>query len=241
MGAVPESLPEPAPVCQICGAGPEARELVRAVLIRPSIVREIRKAGIDWDEAGYLCRPDLNEFRGRYIGGLLSRDRGELSKLELDVVASLREHELLSLDIEAALDRDQTLGGRISDWIAAFGGSWRFIGLFAMVLAGWILINAVVLTKAAFDPYPFIFLNLILSCVAAIQAPVIMMSQNRQEARDRLRSQGDYRINLKAELEIRQLHEKMDHLISHQWDRLLEIQEIQTEIMSELAADRHSR
>ncbi len=103
------------------------------------------------------------------------------------------------------------------------------------MLFGWIAINSHVLLSKPFDAYPFILLNLILSCLAAIQAPVIMMSQNRQEARDRLRSQSDYQVNLKAELEIRQLHEKLDHLISRQWDRLMEIQAIQTEIMSEIS------
>ena len=88
------------------------------------------------------------------------------------------------------------------------------------------------------DPYPFILLNLVLSCLAAIQAPIIMMSQNRQEAKDRLRSQHDYQINLKAELEIRHLHEKIDHLLSHQWDRLTQIQEIQLDLLSEMSKKR---
>jgi uncharacterized membrane protein len=95
------------------------------------------------------------------------------------------------------------------------------------------------LLKRPFDPYPFILLNLVLSCLAAIQAPVILMSQNRQEAKDRLRSQHDYRVNLKAELEIRQLHDKIDHLLSHQWERLVEIQQIQIDLLSELTGLRH--
>ena len=99
------------------------------------------------------------------------------------------------------------------------------------------MINTVVLLARPFDPYPFILLNLFLSCLAALQAPIIMMSQNRQEARDRLRSENDYRVNLKAELEIRHLHEKLDHLLQNQWQRLLEIQEIQIELMNELTAD----
>jgi len=99
----------------------------------------------------------------------------------------------------------------------------------------WIALNSVLLLRRPFDPYPFILLNLVLSCLAAIQAPVIMMSQNRQESKDRLRSQHDYRVNLKAELEIRQLHDKIDHLLSHQWERLVEIQQIQIDLLSELA------
>ena len=117
-------------------------------------------------------------------------------------------------------------------------GSWRFISIFMAVLFIWIFINTIVLIHKPFDPYPFILLNLILSCIAAIQAPIIMMSQNRQEAKDRLRSEHDYRVNLKAELEIRHPHEKMDHLLMTQWQRLLEIQEVQTELMEELARKR---
>ncbi len=117
-----------------------------------------------------------------------------------------------------------------------FGGSWTFLILFGVFLLVWVVMNSLVLFWRPLDPYPFIFLNLILSCLAAIQAPIIMMSQNRQEAKDRIQSQYDYRVNLKAELEIRHLHEKMDHLLSHQWERLVQIQELQLELLSELGA-----
>jgi uncharacterized membrane protein len=110
--------------------------------------------------------------------------------------------------------------------------------LFGIFMAAWIGVNSAVLLWRPVDPYPFILLNLVLSCLAAIQAPVIMMSQNRQEAKDRLRSEHDYKVNLKAELEIRQLHEKIDHLLSHQWERLVEIQQIQLELLSELGRSR---
>ncbi len=128
-----------------------------------------------------------------------------------------------------------TLGERIADNVAKFGGSWRFIISFGVFLVMWMIINSIVLLRRPFDPYPFILLNLILSCLAAIQAPIIMMSQNRQEAKDRLRSEHDYRVNLKAELEIRHLHAKMDQLLTHQWNRLLQIQQIQVELIEEIA------
>ena len=121
----------------------------------------------------------------------------------------------------------------MSDRLASFGGSWTFIILFGVVLFTWMGFNIVIAGTSQFDPYPFILLNLVLSCLAAIQAPIIMMSQKRQEAKDRLRSLNDYRVNLKAELEIRHLHEKMDHLITRQWQRLAEIQQLQLEIMQE--------
>jgi uncharacterized membrane protein len=148
---------------------------------------------------------------------------------------SLKEHELVSTNINAEFNRKLTFGEHMADKLAVYAGSWRFISIFLAVLLLWICINTVVLIQKPFDPYPFILLNLILSCIAAIQAPIIMMSQNRQEAKDRLRSEHDYRVNLKAELEIRHLHEKIDHLLMTQWQRLLEIQEVQTELMEELA------
>ncbi len=118
--------------------------------------------------------------------------------------------------------------------MAEFGGSWRFIIYFAVVLVVWITFNSVELLSRPFDPFPYILLNLVLSCLAAIQAPVILMSQNRQEAKDRLRGEHDYRVNLKAELEIRLLHEKLDLLLTHQWQKLLEIQRIQMDLMEDM-------
>jgi len=147
---------------------------------------------------------------------------------------SLKEEELLSQNINVEFEQKLTLGERMADRLAEYAGSWRFITGFIVVLVVWVLINSLVLIVRPFDPYPFILLNLVLSCLAAMQAPIIMMSQNRQEAKDRLRSEHDYLINLKAELEIRHLHEKIDHLLMNQWQRLLEIQEIQMELMGEI-------
>ena len=136
-------------------------------------------------------------------------------------------------EVNTQFDQQLTLGERVADRVASFGGSWRFIGLFAAVLIIWMLVNSAVLQQP-FDPFPFILLNLVLSCLAAIQAPVIMMSQNRQEERDRMRAENDYLVNLKAELEIRMLMLKVDSLLHHQWQRLLDIQEVQTELLEEM-------
>jgi len=227
------------PACQICGITDPRREIIPAAIVRPSIAGEIRKTRPDWNEDGFICRRDLNDFRSRYIHNMLTEEKGELSQLEAEVFESLKQHELVASDVDEEFQQKLTFGERVSDNISGFGGSWKFIGLFALVLVVWIAINGHAILSKPFDPYPYILLNLILSCLAAIQAPVIMMSQNRQEARDRLRSQSDYQVNLKAELEIRQLHEKLDHLISHQWERLMEIQDIQTEIMSEISVPKH--
>ena len=159
---------------------------------------------------------------------------GELSTLELDVMRSMKDQGLLAKNVNVEFDRKSTLGERLADKVAEFGGSWRFIITFFIVMVMWIIMNSVLLLRKPFDPYPFILLNLVLSCLAAIQAPIIMMSQNRQEAKDRLRSEHDYQINLKAELEIRFLHEKIDHLLAQQWQRLVEIQQIQMDLMEEL-------
>ena len=169
---------------------------------------------------------------------MLEDEIGELSVLDQEVVDSLQEREILSENIGKEFDKDLTFGERLSDKIASFGGSWTFIIVFFAILMIWIVINGVILAMRAFDPYPFILMNLILSCLAAIQAPIIMMSQNRAEARDRARAENDYKVNLKAELEIRHLHEKIDHLLRKQYNRLFEIQQIQIELLEELGQKR---
>jgi len=208
--------------------------VIAAATVRPSIAEVIRAEHPEWSPEQYICRPDLARFRERYVHSLLESERGELSSLEDEVVKSLAAHELVSENVEAEFERKWTFGERLADRIATFGGSWAFLILFAVLLTLWIAANSVVFLWRPVDPYPFILLNLILSCLAAVQAPIIMMSQNRQEAKDRMRSQHDYQVNLKAELEIRHLHEKLDHLLSHQWERLVQIQELQVELLSEL-------
>jgi uncharacterized membrane protein len=227
--------------CQICGRSKARVALLPAAVIRPSIAQHIMQAFPAWSSAGFICLDDLNRFRSAYVQSLLQEEKGELTSLERSVVESLARHETLAQDVEATFQKKLSLGERLADRIADFGGSWTFILLFAGVIVVWVLINTIFLLGRSFDPYPFILLNLLLSCLAAAQAPVIMMSQNRQEARDRLRSENDYRVNLKAELEIRHLHEKLDHLLQHQWERLMEIQQIQIELMNELVPGRRGR
>jgi uncharacterized membrane protein len=159
-----------------------------------------------------------------------------LGSLERRILSHVVRRTPVATDANAEFERQSTFGERVADQVARFGGSWTFIGLFLGMMAVWMTVNSQ--EGKPFDPFPFILLNLVLSCLAALQAPVIMMSQNRQEAKDRLRSQHDYKVNLKAELEIRHLHEKIDHLLSHQWERLVEIQEIQLELLSELGRRR---
>jgi len=228
-----KSLSNP-PRCQICGKDDPATDLIPAMLVRPIIVDLISKSYPDWSNEGFICLNDLNGFRNDYLRSLLETEKGELSALEAEVVESLAKHENLSSDIDREFDSALSFGERLSDKIAEFGGSWRFLIIFAGVLSLWIAINSIYLFTRPFDPYPYILLNLILSCLAAVQAPIIMMSQNRQEDKDRLRGAHDYQVNLKAELEIRHLHQKIDHLLSRQWERLVEIQEMQFELLQEI-------
>lgn len=221
--------------CAVCGKTFPTQDLVPGSAIRDVVVKEIVNDHSNWSPEGYICRPDLAKYRAKYVHFLLESEKGEVTTLEQEVLHSIRDHELLTKNVDEEFERKWSFGERLADRIAAFGGSWTFLICFGAFLALWIVINSIVLVWHPPDPYPFIFLNLILSCLAAIQAPVIMMSQNRQEAKDRIRSQHDYQVNLKAELEIRHLHDKIDHLLSHQWDRLANIQEIQLDLLSEIS------
>ncbi len=186
------------------------------------------------NQVALALQPQRRLLRAEYVRGILEEEMGRLTRLEEEVLEKLKEQDLIVRNINEEYNENLTIGQRMADRIASFGGSWAFIGTFIGVLFAWITLNSVVFLWRPFDPYPFILLNLILSCLAAIQAPIILMSQNRQEARDRLHLQHDYQVNLKAELEIRNLHEKLDHLLTYQWQRLLEIQEMQVEMMEEI-------
>ena len=165
---------------------------------------------------------------------LLQTELDSLPADEREVIERFIARRSVSRNIVRELDRSRGLGERVADRVAAVGGSWPFIIGFLVLLFAWMGYNTFVLAREAFDPYPYILLNLVLSCLAAIQAPIIMMSQSRQDKKDRLRSNNDYRVNLKAELEIRHLHEKMDHLVTKQWQRLAEIQQIQLEMLQDM-------
>jgi uncharacterized membrane protein len=223
-----------APSCQICGRRPPAVQLLMAHLVRPDVTELIRKSHPDWSDDGFICTEDLNSFRREYIRSLLEDEKGEMTQLENEVLNSIARQEILSTHVDEEFESNLTVGQRVSDLIARFGGSWTFIIIFALLLALWIILNTAALLIRPFDPYPYILLNLILSTLAAVQAPIIMMSQNRQEAKDRARASHDYQINLKAELEIRQIHQKLDHLLSHQTAWMAKIHEMQLEMFGEV-------
>lgn len=220
--------------CAVCGKTFPTKELIRGGVVRDQVEDLIITDNPEWTSDKFICESDLAVYRLKYVHNILFEEKGALSELEENVLQNLANHELVSENIESQFDRKWSFGERLSDKIAEFGGSWSFIILFGFIMLIWIVINSIALSHKPFDPYPYILLNLILSTLAAIQAPIIMMSQNRQEDKDRERSQHDYKVNLKSELEIRTLHEKVDHLLTHQWNRLMEIQELQMELLNEI-------
>lgn len=209
-------------------------EEVKGLDIREGIFNLIQSEHPGFDADKYISLAELNQYRRLYLTSLIIQEKGELAMIDQDVMDAIRNNAILSETIEDEIEGELTLGERIADKVAAFGGSWTFIIFFFVFILIWMAINVWVLTTRPFDPYPFILLNLILSCLAAIQAPIIMMSQNRQEQKDRQRSEHDYKINLKAELEIKLLSEKIDHLLVHQNKKLLEIQEVQIDYLEDL-------
>ncbi|WP_266205650.1 DUF1003 domain-containing protein [Pontibacter kalidii] len=220
--------------CQITKKRLPLHLLMPGKAIRPSLLRLIKADFPDFDEEKYVALDVLAKYRKLYLEQLLRKELGELTELEEEVVKSINQQELLSSNVEEKLEERISLGDRMADHIASFGGSWTFILLFFSFLLLWMAVNVYLLATRPFDPYPFILLNLILSCLAAIQAPIIMMSQNRQESKDRLRSEHDYKVNLKAELEIRLLHEKIDHLLMHQNQQMVEIQQLQLDLLEDI-------
>lgn len=210
------------------------REQVSGGSIRPAIMDKIKESNLDFNEDSLIALQELNDFREKYITDYLAQELKAISKLEKTVMDKFKARTTISDKLEDDTAEVPTFGQRMADHVATFGGSWPFIIYFGIFLVVWISVNVFVFYNKGFDPYPFILLNLILSCIAAIQAPVIMMSQNRQDEKDRDRSKKDYMINLKAELEIKALHEKIDHLIIYQQEQLLEIQKVQIEMMNDI-------
>lgn len=217
----------------ISGIEGSAKDKVSCASIRVPILNLIKEDHPDLDMSKDITIGELNIYREKYISKFLKSEVGELTDLHKNVIKSLTDDKSLVSKVEDEPD-NRTFGQRLADNVADFGGSWTFIIWFFVVIVVWISSNAFLLLNKGFDPYPFILLNLILSCLASLQAPIIMMSQNRQEAKDRERAKKDYMINLKSEVEIRMLDDKLDHLIMHQQQELIEIQKVQIEMMNDI-------
>lgn len=208
-------------------------EKISAKNIRQSLLHFINKTHPNFSKSCFLSIEEMNDYREKYISEFLNKKLGNLTEVEKQVIQSVSKNTMISTEVEED-EKEITFGQKLADKVAEFGGSWGFIIFFMTFLVAWISLNVFWLSNHGFDPYPFILLNLILSCIAAIQAPVIMMSQNRQEEKDRERAKKDYKINLKSELEIRELHEKIDHLIIHYQQDLLEIQKTQIDLLENI-------
>lgn len=179
-------------------------------------------------------KKNFAEEENRRIDALFEKEAMQIGRLQEIVSQSIKDQDLLVENLLHPAEEVLTPGQSMADKVARFGGSWAFIVSFLLLLMCWILYNVLAVREAIFDPYPFILMNLILSCIAALQAPVIMMSQNRQEEKDRQRAQNDYLINLKAELEVRSLHQKVDLLLQEQVSTLFEIQQKQITLLQEI-------
>lgn len=220
-------------ISAISGAEFPEKEKVLGKTIRISILNLIQEDYPNFTTQDYIADSELNIYREKYISHYLATEVTQLSDLHKKIIESMQDDKSFVNKVEDEVDV-RNFGQVIADKVAAFGGSWTFIIAFFIFILFWIGSNVFILVNKGFDPYPFILLNLILSCIAALQAPVIMMSQNRQEEKDRERAKKDYMINLKAEVEIRMLDEKIDHLIQNQQQELIEIQKVQIEMMHDI-------
>ncbi|MCA9320957.1 MAG: DUF1003 domain-containing protein [Planctomycetes bacterium] len=222
-------------VCQICSKEFAHAQLIQAPSLRPNLSAFIGERYPDgWGDGSWICKICLAAERFEYLVSRLTAEKGELTAVEHEIAQKAASHQTLSSHIDEQFEAKATRGQRVADRVAAVGGSWPFVISFLVGILVWTGINTLALSSRAFDPYPYILLNLLLSCLAALQAPIIMMSQNRVATRDRLQANEDFRINLKAELEISSLHEKIDHLLHTQWQHMVELQQIQIDLLSEL-------
>jgi len=220
--------------CYITGAEHDLDDLISGDDIRESVAEEIRKDHPDFNDSCYISTRELFKYRQRHMESIIKKEVGQMTELEQQVLEKMKSNKFIADNVEPDMEREYTFAERLSDKIAEFGGSWKFIIAFFVMMIVWMAVNVYWYQNKGFDPYPFILLNLVLSCLAAIQAPIIMMSQNRQEDKDRTRSEHDYQVNLSAELQIRMLHEKLDYLMHNQHRQIVEIQQIQIELMQEL-------
>lgn len=178
---------------------------------------------------------ELDQVKNKDILKMINQNDENLKKLHDIVRKSFEEEKLIVDNLINPTDDYLNRGQLISDKVARFGGSWSFILIFTGILMVWILYNTLMLKQDRFDPYPFILMNLVLSCLAALQAPIIMMSQNRQEEKDRKRAENDYLVNLKAELEIRSLHKKIDVLLEEEVKQLFDSQVNHLKLLKQLS------
>lgn len=204
------------------------------MIIREAIWSLILKDHPETSREGYICDLDYKKYKLQNLNQIIEEEKGGVSSIEHEVIESLGTHDILSENAYDTYQENLTFGERIADRVSTFGGSWKFIIFFLIFLFGWMILNSYILLQDQYDPYPYILLNLLLSCTAALQAPIIMMSQNRRSERDRIQAENDYKINLKSELQIRHLNTKLDQFMASQWSQHLEMQNTQTKLIHDI-------
>ena len=229
-------------LCQLSGKMVNENNATDGFSIREELVEIIKQRKPEFDIEGWVSNEELNKIKTERIKKLLQEDAGYLTEIEKKVAEAADKHDFMSKDFtEDEEDEKLTFGQRMADKVAEFGGSWKFIIFFGAFFTLWILLNIIVYENKGFDPYPFILLNLILSCIAALQAPVIMMSQNRMEEKDRARAINDFKVGLKTEIEIRMLDEKINHLVNKQIFHIHETMELQNEMLENIIKNTKKR
>ena len=221
--------------CPITGNNTPIANRIPLHAINTHVLDMIAKDHPNAIEAKWISREALNKYQTAFTQELIAQERGELTELEKQVVDAIHQQEILSVNVCDDIVDKATLGQRAADVVASFGGSWFFVIGFTFFILVWMSINTYwFFHPNIFDPYPFILLNLALSCLAALQAPIIMMSQNRQSTKDRMRDENEYKVSLKTEIEIRNLTSKIDMLMEKHWSHLVETQEAQTMLIQQL-------
>jgi uncharacterized membrane protein len=220
--------------CSLCQQPVDSRRLVSPQKMENQILEIIKQERPEWPALRGICPECHEQFRAKKFLHYLETEYRKISDMEQSLVTKVARRGRVSKLVNQEFEAHMTLGQRVADRVARFGGSWPFIFIFGGVLLAWMALNSWLFAHHPFDPYPFILLNLVLSALAAIQAPVIMMSQNRQAEKDRMQAQQDYEINLMAEFEIRDLHDKLDALRYKQWHELWHIQQRQLELLEHL-------
>jgi uncharacterized membrane protein len=214
--------------CQICGRAYLPEHLIHLKSLKTELAQSID------NQVELLCRNCLNQKKIEFALARLEKERGSLSEIEKEISKKAAAHISISKRLDKQFEKTTTPAQKLADQFANFIGSWIFISGFIFFLGLWIGLNFLLWHNQGPDPYPFILLNLVLSCLAAIQAPVILMAQNRISDKDRMRSEHDYAVDLKAELEIASLHEKIDHLLNTQWQLMIDLQKVQLDLLKDI-------
>jgi len=220
--------------CSLCQTQVETRTLYSAQKLELPLFDVIKRERPEWPGTRGICGNCYEQFRAKKLLSYLEKEYDKITEMEKAIVTKIARRGRVSSLVQQEYEAHMTFGEHVADRVAQFGGSWTFIVIFGAVLFGWMGVNTWLLVRRPFDPYPFILLNLVLSTIAALQAPVIMMSQNRQAAKDRFEATQDSQVNLMAAMEIRDLHDKLDGLRHRQWHELWHLQRRQLELLEHL-------